>query len=59
MTAGLQLPVIPFKEVPGRVKVVPAQTGPTGPNVGTVAGVYITMVILAVVAHCPASGAKV
>ena len=56
--AGDQVPVILFVEVPGKVKAVPLQIGPTCVNVGVVCGVMVT-VIVAVVAHWPAAGVKV
>ena len=56
--AGDQVPVILFVEVPGKVKAVPLQIGPTCVNAGVVCGVIVT-VIVSVVAHCPAAGVKV
>lgn len=58
--AGDQVPVILLFEVVGKAaKVSPMQIGATAVNVG-VAGVEFTfIVIVVVVAHCPAVGVKV
>ena len=57
--AGAQLPVIPLFEVVGKGdKVAPEQTGATAVNVGVTFGLTV-IVIVAVVAHCPALGVKV
>jgi hypothetical protein len=57
--AGDQLPVIPLLEVVGSgVNVAPEQIGPTAVNVGVMLELT-TIVSVAVVAHCPASGVKV
>ena len=50
---------MPLLDVVGSgVKVAPAQIGPTAVNVGVTLELT-TIVIVAVVAHCPASGVKV
>jgi hypothetical protein len=57
--AGLHAPEIPFVDVVGRAGIVaPEQYGPTVLKVGTVFE-FMNMVIVAVVAHCPAVGVKV
>lgn len=57
--AGDQLPVIPFRDVVGKAaNIAPAHIGATGANVGTMAGVIVT-VMVATVAHCPAAGVNV
>lgn len=57
--AGLQVPLIPFRELVGNgFKVVPAQNGPTLVKLGVTIGLTV-MVIVVVVAHCPAVGVKV
>src|SRR6478735_1082402 len=57
--AGAQVPVMPLVEVVGSgVKVAPAQIGATAVNVGVTFGLTV-IVIVAVVAHCPAPGVKV
>ena len=59
MSAGLQLPLIPFKEVVGNVfNTVPEQMAATGVNVGTILG-FTVIVSVAVVAHWPAVGVNV
>jgi hypothetical protein len=59
LMAGLQVPVIPFKElVDNVVKFPPLQTGFTGSNVGVMIGL-IVIIILAVAAHCPELGVNV
>ena len=58
-SAGAHVPVIPLLEVVGSDAVVaPAQIGPTAVNVGVMLELT-TIVIVAVVAHCPAVGVKV
>lgn len=56
--AGDQLPAIPLVEADASGLAEPAQIGAIALNVGTVAGVIVT-VKLAVVAHCPAFGVNV
>ncbi len=57
--AGVQVPVIPLLELVGKaVNVAPAQIGATAVNVGVTIG-FTVMVIVAVVAHCPAFGVNV
>ena len=57
--AGDHVPVIPLVDVPGNVgAVVPAQNGGICVNVG-VTGWFTVMLIVVVVAHCPAFGVKV
>lgn len=57
--AGDQVPAIPLLEVVGKAGIVaPAQTGATWLKVGTVL-LPTVMVMVAVVAHCPAVGVKV
>jgi hypothetical protein len=57
--AGVQVPVIPLFEVVGNGdKVVPEHIGATAVNVGITFGLT-GIVIVAIVAHCPAVGAKV
>lgn len=57
--AGDQVPVKPLFEVVGKaVKVCPLQIGATAVKVGVTFGLT-TIVIVAVVAHCPAVGVKV
>ncbi|RQO30966.1 hypothetical protein DBR32_09665 [Taibaiella sp. KBW10] len=57
--AGAQVPVTPLLEVVGKgLNVVPVQIGATGVNAGVVFGLTV-MVMVAVVAHCPAAGVKV
>ena len=57
-TAGDQLPVTPFVDVPGSDIVPPEQMGAIGLNVGIVGASTLT-VMDAVVAHCPDVGVKV
>ena len=58
-SAGDQVPVMPSLEVSGNaLNVPPAQIGATAANVGVTFGVTV-MVIVAVVAHCPAVGVNV
>jgi hypothetical protein len=57
--AGAQLPVKPLVEVVGSGdKVAPEHIGATAVNVGVTFGLTV-IVIVAVVAHCPAVGVKV
>jgi hypothetical protein len=59
LITGVQLPVIPFVEVVGKaLNAAPEQIGATALNVGVKIG-FTVMVIVAVFAHCPASGVKV
>ena len=59
LSVGLQLPVTPFKEFVGKAfNTAPAQIEATGEKLGTT-NVLTSMVILAVVAHCPAVGVNV
>ena len=58
-SAGAQVPVMPLLEVVGNGdKVPPEQIGATAVNVGVIFGLTV-MVIVVVVAHCPAVGVKV
>jgi hypothetical protein len=57
--AGAQVPVIPLVEVVGNgVIIAPEQTAGTGLKSGVTFG-FTVIVIVAVVAHCPAVGVKV
>jgi hypothetical protein len=57
--AGDQLPVMPLLDVVGNGdRAAPEQIGPTVVNVGVILELT-TIVIVAVVAHCPGSGANV
>lgn len=57
--AGVHVPVIPLLEVAGNGAITaPEHTGATAVNVGVTFGVTV-MVIVAVVAHCPAAGVNV
>ena len=59
--AGDQLPGIAgtlLDEVVSAAMVAPAQNGPAGANTG-VTGALMTIVKVALVAHCPAFGVKV
>jgi hypothetical protein len=59
ITAGDHVPVIPFKEVVGKVgAVVPAQKAGIVLKVGIMVGVTVTLSV-AVEAHCPLFGVKV
>ena len=59
LTIGLHVPVIPFKDVPGKTGAdAPWQTGAIDEKAGIV-GAMIVIFFVAVVAHCPASGVKV
>ena len=57
--AGDHAPVIALVDVVGKAdKVVPEQIGPTDEKLGVTFGLTV-MVIVAVVAHCPAVGVNV
>ena len=57
--AGAHEPVIPFKEVVGKVGATePEQIAATGLNVGVTCALTVTDNVV-VVAHCPAVGVKV
>ena len=57
--AGAHVPVIPLLDVVGRaVNVAPEQIGDTALKVGAMFG-FTVIVMVAVVAHCPADGVKV
>ena len=57
--AGAQVPEIPLLEVVGSAdKVAPEQIGATALKVGETFG-FTTIVIVVVVAHCPAIGVNV
>lgn len=57
--AGLQVPLIPLEEVVGKgASALPTQIGLTCIKAGVIPGV-IVMVMVVVVAHCPAVGVKV
>ena len=59
LIAGLQVPVMLLVEVVGNAGIeAPEQYGPTAAKVGVIAS-PIVIVIVAVVAHCPASGVNV
>ena len=59
IVAGTHIPVIPFKEVPGRIGgVLFRKRGPIWINAGMICG-SIVMFIVVVTAHCPAPGVKV
>jgi hypothetical protein len=59
LSAGAQLPVIPLFEVVGSgASVAPKHIGATAVNAGITFGLTV-IVIVAVVAHCPAVGVKV
>lgn len=58
-SAGDHIPVMPFVDVVGSALTAsPAQMDPTGVNAGVTFELTV-MVIVAVVAHCPASGINV
>jgi hypothetical protein len=58
-TAGAQVPVIPFVDVNGSTgATAPEQIGATAAKIGVMFGLTV-MVMVAVVAHCPASGVNV
>ena len=57
--AGLQVPVMPFKDVVGRAGIeAPAQYGPAELKTGVTTGL-IVIVSVVVTAHCPAEGVNV
>jgi hypothetical protein len=57
--AGAQVPLIPFVDVVGSgARTPPAQIAATGLKVGAVL-LLIPMVIVTILAHCPASGVNV
>ena len=57
--AGLQVPVIPFVEVVGRVGATdPVQIGFTAAKVGMMLELTVTSNVV-VVAHCPTAGVNV
>jgi hypothetical protein len=56
--AGDHVPATPFNEVVGKVNVPPEQIAETCVNVGVVVGLTV-IVIVAVLAHCPAVGVNV
>ena len=59
MVAGLQVPVIPLVEVPGRAGAAePAQKAGIALKVGVTFGVTVTLKVV-VVAQSPAVGVKV
>jgi hypothetical protein len=59
LSAGAQLPVIPFVDVVGSgASVAPKHIGATAVNVGVTFGLTV-IVKVAVVAHCPAVGINV
>ena len=58
LATGDQVPVILFKDVPGKVNVAPEQIVPIGVNVGVKFG-FTVIVIVVVVAQAPAEGVKV
>jgi hypothetical protein len=59
LSAGAQVPVIPLLDVVGSGdKVAPEHIGATAVNVGVMFGLTV-IVIVAVVAHCPAVGVNV
>ena len=59
MVAGIQVPVMPFVEVPGNVPgVAPTQYGPKAVKVGATFALTTTLMVAAV-AHKPAVGVKV
>ena len=59
MVAGLQVPLMPFVDVPVNVGAVePEQKAGIAANVGVTLGVTVTLKVV-VVAHCPTAGVKV
>jgi len=59
LSAGAQVPVIPLLDVVGNgFNVPPEQMDATAVNVGVIFGLTV-IVIVVVVAHCPAAGVKV
>jgi hypothetical protein len=60
LSAGDQVPVIPFKDVVGHaVKVPPEQIGPFGVNVGITFGVTLTVTVSEAVHPTPLVAVKV
>ena len=61
IVAGDHVPLNPLLEVVGSAGMLaPAQYVVTNPlNMGAMLPLFIVMVMVAVVAHCPASGVKV
>ena len=58
--AGDHVPVIPLFDVVGNAdKAAPLQIGATAVNVGVVGVEFTVIVMVVVVAHCPAVGVKV
>ena len=58
--AGLQFPVIPFKDfVVNGDNIAPEQIAATVLNIGVMTDVIVTSSAIVVVAHFPASGVKV
>lgn len=58
-SAGAQVPVTPLVEVVGKgLSVAPLQIAATGVNAGVTTG-FTVMVMVVLVAHCPAAGVKV
>ncbi|MNE93567.1 hypothetical protein D3C80_1914330 [compost metagenome] len=58
-SAGVHVPLTPLVDVAGKgLKDVPAHTGPIAVNVGATIG-FTVMVMVVVVAHCPAVGVNV
>ena len=59
LSAGAHVPEIPLFDVVGKAaKVAPEQMGATAVKVGVTCGLTV-MVMVVVVAHCPALGVKV
>jgi hypothetical protein len=57
-SAGVHVPVIPFKEVVGNgARIPPEQIGATALNVGAILGLT-TIVKVVLLAHCPTAGVK-
>jgi hypothetical protein len=60
IVAGLQVPVIPFREVVGSTGAVePSQIGAMAVKVGITAAFTVTVNVVFTVAHWPTSGVKV
>ena len=60
LSAGAQVPVIPFKEVVGHaVSVAPEQIGPLGAKVGITFGVTLTVTVSVEVHPTPLLAVKV
>ena len=59
LSAGVHVPEIPLFDVVGKAaKVAPEQIGATAVKVGVTCGLTL-IVMVVVVAHCPALGVKV